>query len=492
MEILRTVKQCKEKKYYGEIENMRNYIEIVMKRYEELKQEMPEDKGTAKSQLFVEDRLDKNKYEIITSMIQERQEQQRIVAYLKSNPYVLEKIYYNIVGKKENRRIDEQAFYGISMNQKAKEFIQNQLFFTPNDTLEQIKQRNLNVDERIGEVIKTHYIELLLEIGDFLKNYGLIEEYIDKNNKQMLKNDLKELLIIPEQTHIVYKVFDKEYLSTLDNKELLFLCTYFQNRVTKEKQDIYQAIYIIEQLNLWDTKEYRRKVIDQEDIKALLIKKEVLDELNKDYDENSNKTNYMRTLIKHRKEYKEVFDSLLPDLENDLAIDSFETATDLYHCKQNYKSKCDLVYQLMEVFKNDTKINWGYVPQSKFEQERYLLIGIDFPGYNFPVTFHMPKEEFISKMQEMGIYQINTYQGNDDIFIKENGAMFWEQKKIVTNCLYKVSKEQKDRIRQRAKTLPKQKEEFGLLHHINAMIHGIRLYHIKEKRKEKPIKEMVE
>lgn len=349
MEIAKTVKRYKEKTYYGEIESMRSYIEIVMKRYEELQQEVPDNPEMIKSKFIIGDRLDKNKYEIITTMIQERHEQERLVTYLKSNPYVLEKIYDNIVGEKESKKIDEQVFYSVNMNQKAKEFIQNQLFFTPNDTLEEIKQRNQNVYERIGEVIKIHYIDLLLEIGDFLKSYGLIEEYIAKNNKQMLKNNLKELLILPEQTHILYQVFDKEYLSTLDNKELLFLCTYFQNRVTKEKQDIYQAIYIIEQLQLWDSKEYRRKAIDEEDIKALLIKKEVLDELNKDYDENTNKTNYMRTLIKHRKEYKEVFDSVLPDLENDLAIDSFQTAVDSYHCKQNYKSKCDLVYQLIEV-----------------------------------------------------------------------------------------------------------------------------------------------
>lgn len=95
-------------------------------------------------------------------------------------------------------------------------------------------------------------------------------------------------------------------------------------------------------------------------------------------------------------------------------------------------------------------------------------------------------------MQEMGIYQIKTYQGNDDVFIKENGDIFCEQKIIATNCLYKVSQEQKDRLQQRSKTLPKQKEQFALIHHINAMTQGVKLYHMKEKREEKSIKEIAE
>ena len=94
---------------------------------------------------------------------------------------------------------------------------------------------------------------------------------------------------------------------------------------------------------------------------------------------------------KYRDEYKKYFDKILPQSQNSLYSDIADSII-LYTNKENiYFCKDATLMNLLNTFLNNEKIrNWGYIEEfgeakKPITEKKYVLIGIDYEGFNMPL-----------------------------------------------------------------------------------------------------------
>lgn len=409
-------------------------------------------------------------YNVIMDNIELTQIQNSVSIHLNRNPHIVDSIYKKIT--QGTLKPQQEFIYQVSVDESSEMMILQIM-----DILEEKHKNSISVikdvirkeEEVSTKTLKNSYIELLVNIGGFLTRYGFIDTYIQSNNRKMKEIDFQELKIGIEQRKQIEGLFNKEQLQELEIKELVLLCTFYQNRMVKEKQNLYRAIFCIEELGLWGSSIYKRQQIEDDTLRAIFLKKIIVDKINRVYNGKKDIPKQIQKVNENKKEYKEVFDEILPELPNDLAKDAIQEIVYSHDDRRCYQTKQELTYKLIEELRNDTKINWGYIPQSKWEEENEVIVGVDFPGYNMPMTVHIPNERLATILSGMGQKTIPEYIGNDDIFI--------EGRKVSTNILYPLTKQQKEKIATKARKCPKT-EEFDFVHHINAIAKGIKPYHL--------------
>ena len=120
-------------------------------------------------------------------------------------------------------------------------------------------------------------------------------------------------------------------------------------------------------------------------------------------------------------EYNKYFDEELSQDATDFMQDMSDIAIYENVRINAYKVKCDMLKMLLQnTLKYNSKIsNWGIIEEKK-QKNGFYLIGIDFPGLNFPIKVHMRKGDlkvFLNNINGNSIVPI--YRGNVD-FIYEN------------------------------------------------------------------------
>ena len=305
-----------------------------------------------------------------------------------------------------------------------------------NPKQELIEEAFLSSRDIFSENIRKRYITGLKTIGEIIKYFGFFGEYEKRENSRLEKIGIEQEKIDLKQ------YFNEEYLGTLPIKTLIAMSAFWENRLTKEIEEITNATFILQDLNLIekilnDEGEYQEfpfEKLPDKKIELEILKTEILkeitqmcvDEMEEDLKKQKRQeekvkeiyiTPYIREVAaEYQEEYNEYFSKLIPNTMNILTYD----IEDRYMTGKNmvnnlYKGKNANVLALIEsCITRDTIQNWGYVEEDN-NVGNFIILGFDIEGLNMPLRIHIPKDylkEFLEANEMENIIPI--YKGNDD------------------------------------------------------------------------------
>ncbi len=359
------------------------------------------------------------------------------------------------------------------LNPKEKQLVLKYIKISSGTELEQLKEY-IKYREKDCEIeLKYRYIEILKLAGSFFKKFDLL-----KKDLEIYKQRFKELSM-PEMAYPLTKqekeaedialeeIFEQETLEQFNLEELALLNIFWQNRFIKRIKDISNAIFAMRTLSRED------KNIDfsEKTIENVILKKLICDNLFLKVARNlkSGEEYKMRDLTKEDKEfinqYEKYFNNEIPDCNNEFMQDI--NVTNIYgNLEFNaYNAKISLTsYFIQNVLTNNTKVtNWGVIPEDKQENKNYIIIGIDYPGFNMPVKVHILKKEikqYIYNLQGNMILPI--YKGNKD--------MVYKGRDIKTNILMPLTKKRQEYIIDKVASLNPVDLKYLLIKHLENLV----------------------
>jgi len=337
------------------------------------------------------------------------------------------------------------------MHEKQRKNFDEQFMALQQGNLKMIKVFLPNYSKIKGEELKNSYIEILGFIGDFLSRNGLLDNYIQMNDKKLRDIGLSELCMRNSSFHSS-RIFARDSLEKLKLDELPVMTAFWINRYTKELNRFNKGIFAINTLRLWEDLldgETEFDITDEE-LEAIfckiefvntvnfLIDKSVKEKLSNNTANITSKENDVVAVDAQeeideiegmvRVEYHDEFEGILPNSYTQI-FDDLEIALPLSNNTMNAYSHKDeiLSTQILSYMRSKRIKNWGYI---KEENENMIILGIDYEGYNMPVKVHIPKKQIATVLREAGLTpQIPIYEGNDDMII--NGEMI--KTHIITN-----------------------------------------------------------
>lgn len=260
--------------------------------------------------------------------------------------------------------------------------------------------------------------------------------------------------------------FNPEYLQTLDINTLVLFSIFWQNELSKKVQDVDRALFIIDELNLWQSAMERKRIdISNEDIDGLYTKLKTLSTISRmiftasddkervrvtkddaKYDRIDLTDSVTKFLRSYGQEYKTNFDSMLPGCDNDLEGD-LDTYIPMANAIDNvyYIKDSNIIAMMTTILKNKKIRNWGYVPETRITKDgpknsiqsnsNMILMAIDCEGFNVRLAFHVEQPSFLSFWKNnQNTTIIPMYQGYEDFknystplfmpITKEMGAVF--------------------------------------------------------------------
>lgn len=387
--------------------------------------------------------------------------------------YMNDKSKYTIPNK---TRVSIEKIYGMISGEERDQLV------------EFIKQNKIEVEK----ILKAKYIRLMVQIGQFFETFELLDQMNAINDINMrrigleqLENDLDNSN--NDKSKIAIKdLFDEDYLKTLDLEKLAILNTFWQNRFAKETKSINDGIFFLSTLNVFkDIKEGKKIEITPDMIDALAIKSSFMQIISKatisttsqdvkkyEFSKRGNRIVYDPTEAlkefdeKYRDEYKKYFDKILPQSQNSLYSDIADSII-LYTNKENiYFCKDATLMNLLNTFLNNEKIrNWGYIEEfgeakKPITEKKYVLIGIDYEGFNMPLRVHMKREDLEDKLRMIKNNMIiPIYDGGDD-FVYRNSI-------IKTQNFLPLDKNHKNEIRQLSLECKENDERYKFVKHLN-------------------------
>lgn len=277
--------------------------------------------------------------------------------------------------------------------------------------------------------------------GRFFEKYDLLEKMRNRINDDYEELGLGEMCYLERTKNLqedigVENIFEDEYIDKLDNEQLAVLNAYWQNRYTKEAENVKNSLFSIENLHLWEhilDDNILDKVSD-DDLWNSLKKIRIC---NKVYKKIKNKTIMKEKIAPNiiynvmyldqidgnfKKQYKNYFDKVFPQNENDFNKDFCigQSTRNIIDTIYNIKST-NIKQLLMNIERNKKITNWGYIEEKRNglnsikRQEDNILIGIDYPGFNIPIMLHTNRKqllEYFRQTKENTIIPI--YEGEKD------------------------------------------------------------------------------
>lgn len=416
--------------------------------------------------------------------------------FFAKNPLVLLETYKEIINESQkdpNYLLSFNSYtYPYNKDSFRTQFIAEVLIDTrkanPNltpGTKEEFKilQQNLaKCDKLFEKRLKRLYIQLLVQLGDFLKKFNLIEystttfrhklahhslvnlsypahdSEIDKLKEQEKKdpknNDSKENDLT--KTISIDTLFTENYLNSLTLPKLMTLSAFWINRTTKHIVTLNEMLFIVNELNLWETisPKQKRLNLDSSKLSTLLIKTQYLSNLEDEiFDILENlqfkfphltqkqlnaifSHHFDEKIAKEETAYKHDFDKLLPTSPNKLSHDLLE-----FHQMSNtryllYRLKDICIFDLlMGCIDEGYSKNWGVVPNTTQKNSKFITVYFDISGLNMPLRLHVYKSELIDFLKAYtGEPKIPLYKGAKDIDL---GKKFFS-----TTVLAPISKKQ--------------------------------------------------
>ena len=319
--------------------------------------------------------------------------------------------------------------------------------------------------------------------GKFLEKYGFLEEEIQQQNEDYKRLDFKNMCYKYETEGItedigLKNIFTDEYIDTLSLEQLTVLNAFWQNRVTKCVSEIKKGIFIVDSLNLWDNIEDENNInqISDEILLGTVLKMKLLDNVaekaRKDIDEYKESENYRYARYDYEKNitgdfkgnYKFTFDNILPDSNNDFLKDIDCCQLIRNNIKIIYETKEAMIRALLLQINHNSKItNWGYIPEDKIDDDNFVLIGIDYPGFNLPLKLHMRKKnimQFFDETKSDAIIPI--YEGEKD--------MMYKGRRLTTKIYMPLTEQRESEIIAKNKTINTVDLKYNYIRHLGNLI----------------------
>lgn len=460
------------------------------------------------------------------------QRQENILQILSVNPHLVDKIYNKIKDDDiSNINLDDEEYKVNGNDEECAEFEiklilqkirsekidENMKLFlekilNPKDKDEKIRyKRQLSEDPKLREAIEYTKIymadderekinrfieyrkkELNREIldleknclklaGKFLKKFDLLNELVEQQN-----SDYQELSMTNMQYKLktdkkdndigVEDIFTDEYINTLDIEKLSVLNAFWQNRFTKVVDNVKQAIFIADSLDIWDKLEdenYEEK-LDNEQILKIILKMNVCDNISKRIGEQITEIykteNYRYSVINmkdinrySKEEYINYFDEILPECENDFDIDLLSGQSSRNNINIIYEVKDNMIKELLLQIDYNSKIkNWGYMVEEQGNKKK-ILLGIDYPGFNMPLRLHVDKKDIIEYFKVIrNSAVIPIYEGCNDMSYK--GRM------LTTKVLMPLTETRESEIINKNKTLNSVDVKYSYIKHLGNLV----------------------
>ena len=347
----------------------------------------------------------------------------------------------------------------------------------------------VNKDER--ELVETEYrsytkksSEKLREecIKSIVENIKLIDKYSDLRTKAKGTNELYEAIYLSNYSFSYeesIEALSEKKLQSLKPEQLVALASFWNNRASKVIEDINSTLYILSNKQLYKLERNESGRLDisisDENLKAIDTKINILHKLSFDlFDDVIEQNEYTEDGIKMEDfneiennrctecedEYREYFDTLLPDIDNSLKNDMEHARLFENLSYNNYRIKTLNVQALLiSVLNNENQLikNFGYIQdiEANIEKKRLLLLGFDVVGMNMPLRLHVSKDIVFdilngTKGEEA---ELPPYIGADDFMFSKNMIM-------TTRMYFPVSKEKKAILKENAKRVSS-KDRYG-------------------------------
>lgn len=464
------------------------------------------------------------------------QRQENILQILSANPSLVDKIYnkikdndlenidlsdeeYKIKGNEEqcaefeillmvkkirSEKIDDniKEFIGKLINPKdenEKRKLKKQLSQDP-EFKEAVQYTNIYIAdtererlERYIEFRKKELEKTLLKLekqclklsGKFLKKYDLLEEPLEQQNK-----DYKELSMPKMQYKLrtekeekdigLENIFTDEYMDTLDIEKLSVLNAFWQNRFTKRVENVKEALFIADTLNLWkelEKEDYEENLTEEQILKALL-KMKLCDIISNKMREQATEfyeaENYRYSILnmkdispKLKEEYTNYFNIILPESENNFDKDLLSGQSSRNNMDIIYMAKSNMLKELLLQIDYNQKItNWGYMPENSQETQvdkKKILLGIDYPGFNMPLRLHADKQDIIEYFKTLkNSAVIPIYEGYND--------MSYKGRKLTTKIFMPLTEIRESEIICKNKTINSVDLKYNYIKHLGNLV----------------------
>lgn len=310
---------------------------------------------------------------------------------------------------------------------------------TPKAELEIINSTIKPCETFVEKKFKQSYIYLLIQLGEYLKKFGLLEKYNDTFRRMLTPYSLQGLAYKTNEDEknciSINTLFTENFLSNLSLPKLMALSAFWANRVAKDMEKLNTTLFMVNALNLWDYAKSQNKHFPIDDEKSIPMLKKVVEISKKElliFEEMASLTNSsivtpspeeidklftekLDKAIEDSKEYhKARFDATLPDADNDLSdeIDKLHQITNTQFLLYKIK-EISLFNLLMGCFEQHYSKNWGIVPD---EDTDFAYIVMDIEGLNMPLRLHVRKNTLIKFLKE---FTNNTilplYKGYSDM-----------------------------------------------------------------------------
>ena len=131
--------------------------------------------------------------------------------------------------------------------------------------------------EEIDKELKEQYVNAIMIIGQLIEEFGTLEEYKKHQINELKRINLERL----QDTNGIDSLFKKENLQKLNLAQLAALYAFWDNRLVKEIEKIYNSYFIMYELDLDDkttvqNKDAANKLLPQQ-LETLNVKTALLD-----------------------------------------------------------------------------------------------------------------------------------------------------------------------------------------------------------------------
>ncbi len=369
-----------------------------------------------------------------------------------------------------------------------------------------------SLNEKMKKTIQKEYVDKICAIAEFLWDYGSLARSNEKNT-QVLKNMGLEILSFSTEKQNNKKIAiedlcEEDFVGKLSEQELTALSTFLTNRFVKIVEKIFDYTYVLKKIGVLQKIENSEPyTLDEEIINKLLLQinflKKVVGKNYRQIDKTVSQNIELQMqdgieqdesetglLIKeldlqeifHRidleeldiepykkqyeKEYNTYYGKKMPAIYNDFDNDFREvigtqiTKSNIYDVKD-----ASINALILYLLREGSDLNWGYIPEkmketlSMHSNQKYMLIGIDFQGYNFPIRLHIKKDEIKEAIKQWnGSERIPIYEGFEDMIV--------HGRYISTQILMPFQKYQKKFLRTMAKQVKEIDENANFIKHL--------------------------
>lgn len=303
-------------------------------------------------------------------------------------------------------------------------------------------QINLRKFDKIFEQdLKQSYIELLLYLKDFFEKFNILEPYCDTFSNKLMNYSLQELSYAAhtDKKHpkSLDTIFTEKYLNSLALPKLIAIAGFWINRATKATRTLNELNFIINEFDLWPQVKNQRKQfpLDNKQLDDVLTKTRCLyhfeDELFAIMEEihlaKPKLNNEQLTTIfskffdekvsKEQKRYKERFDDIFPDSDNNLEkeLSSIHELFNTRYLLYRLKDFCIFNLIMGSIDKHYSK-NWGL---DSIVPGKLTQIYFDIEGLNMPLRLHVYKSQLLTCLKDYtGKSIVPIYKGAKDMTIK--------------------------------------------------------------------------